>query len=190
VNAKVQFSLGQLLLTVTLVALCLGVGKWCYIKYVDRVIYLTGEGGLDRDDMLNLYLGRRVSFCGRYQYIGSDSQYQIVWFGREPVAIVGLCADRSSQSPMPDGASVVVTGRLASATMNPGPVVPLGCETWYDEWGYHEANAEEVVPYCINVENASVTPSAKDKRGVKGKANEPKAEKGTSPITSPIIGPV
>jgi hypothetical protein len=186
VNAKFQFSLGQLLLTVTLAAICLGVGKWCYIEYVDRIISLTAESGVPRDKTLDSYLGKRVSFCGRYQYLGSDSPYQIVWFGRNAIALVGIRANGASQLPIPDGVWIVVTGRLAA--MSPSPVVSIGPETWYDEyWVYHEANVEELVPYRINVERASIVPSAKEKQRAKAKKD---GEKQMNPIISPIIGPV
>ena len=187
-NGKFQFSLGQLLLTVTLVAICLGIGKWCYVTYVDRIISLTREAGVEQCDMLNSYVGNRVSFCGRYQYLGSDSPYQIVWFGSDPIALVGICANRSSQLQIPDGASIVVTGRLALSTMSPSPFVPIGHDTWRDEcWVYHEADVEEWVAYCINVEKAAIAPSKKEKQRAKEKRN---GEKRMNPMTPPVIGPV
>ena len=159
-NAKFQFSLRQLLLAATLLAVCLGTGKWCYIKYFDRVFPLGTERDLYYCNGPHSYLGKRVSFCGRYQYIGSDSSYQVVWFGNLPIAVVGICSNRSSLSPIPDGASISVTGRLNFAPTSMSPIVTIERRTWYDEYsGWHKVWVQKIIVYCINVEEASVAPA-------------------------------
>ncbi len=74
---KYQFWLRQLLLATMLVAAFLCIAKWCYIEYIDRIIPVKSKGylvakedGHDRCNMLDVYVGRRVSFCGRYQTTG------------------------------------------------------------------------------------------------------------------------
>jgi hypothetical protein len=154
---KIQFSLSQLLLAATLLAVCLGTGRWCYINYFDRVVPVTTEGGLDDCNRLDSYLGKRLSFRGRYQYVGSGSAYQVVWFGKQPVAVEGICANGSPLSPILDGASISVTGRLAYAPTNITPLVTIERRTGCDECSvYHETCVQQVVVYWIKVDEASV----------------------------------
>lgn len=159
-NMKFQFSLRQLLLATTLLAVCLGTGKWCYFKYFDRIFPLGNEDYLYYSDGPFCYIGKRVSFCGRYQYIGSDSSYQVVWFGNHPIAVVGIWANRLPLSPIPDGASISVTGRLTYVPTNMSQVVPIKRRTWWDEYGvYHQTCAQQIIVHCINVEEVSAAPA-------------------------------
>ena len=56
-----QFTLGQLLLGVTLFACVLSGGRWLYLRYV-YVTPLTA----DRDNLSD-YFGRKVAFAGKYE---------------------------------------------------------------------------------------------------------------------------
>lgn len=157
VKVTFQFSLRQVLLAATLLAVCLGTGKWYYIKYIDRTVPITTEGDLDRCNGLDSYLGKRVSLCGRYQCIPGASPYQVVWFGNQPIALLGVCANGSPLSPTHDGALITVTGRLARAPADVTPLATIERRTWCDERSmFHETCVQQVIVYCINVREVSV----------------------------------
>jgi hypothetical protein len=48
-NGRFQFTLRHLLLTTTLLGICLGVGTWCYHKYDDRVRPVARDFDLRED---------------------------------------------------------------------------------------------------------------------------------------------
>jgi hypothetical protein len=111
-----QFSLKQLFIVMTLFAMFLGIGKWCIIKYDDRICEVTSLVDLQ------IYEGKRVSMCGRYQYLGTGSSFQLVWIaGRRfdmsdvvPIAISNVTTDGSPLPKISDDTMIVVTGRLTN----------------------------------------------------------------------------
>ena len=125
-NGKFQFSLKQSFLVITLLAACLGVGKWCYLEYVNRIHPVT------RNWELQSCLGKRVSLCGRFQYLGNSSAFQVVWFGegQTPIAIAGIRADGSPLPKIPDGAPIVVEGRLTNPPNSATFPIPIMRRDW------------------------------------------------------------
>jgi len=151
---RLQFSLRQMFLAITLVATCLGVVKWCHVKYFDRVFAVPTDRGLDRPGLLYLYLGKRVSVCGRYQYIGANSAYQVLWFGEQAIAIVGISPEDPLASPSRNGSSLRVIGRLTRSSTRMSPVVPLPRRDWPEELRYHPgAKVVQSIAYSISVED-------------------------------------
>jgi hypothetical protein len=130
-----QFSLRQMFLGTTLVAACLGTAKWCCIRYVDPIVPVTLEGGLDRCTGVRLdsYLGKRVSLSGRLQSAENPASCQVVWLGSQPLAIVGAGAKNLSLLPIVDGAMVTVTGRLDRLPPNVTLLVTIERPTWQHE---------------------------------------------------------
>lgn len=162
---KYQFWLKQLFLATTLVAALLCIAKWCYIEYIDRIIPITSKGSLivaedghDRYNILDVYVGRRVSFCGTYQTIGCGSSGPVVWFGDEPIAIVSNCTRHSSLSRIPDGALIAVTGRLAW--------LPANATTQVTIERHHAVVVTRGVVYCINPEEVREAAGAREPLGL------------------------
>jgi hypothetical protein len=150
-----RFSLRHLFLVTTLLAVCLGVGEWCYIKYDDRIRPVTTEVDLQ------FCTGKRVSLCGRYQRVGRGAALRVIWFGKlqMPIVLVGECTKGSALSQIPDGASIAVTGRLVDAPVDCEVPMPIeGCGR-YDECSpNHETVAQSfiVCRYAIEAEDVSV----------------------------------
>jgi hypothetical protein len=144
-NGQFQFSLRRLFFVITLLAVFLGAGKWCYIKYVDRIRPVTNES------QLQLCIGKRVSFCGRYQHLGGNSSFQIVWLEKRrfPIAVAGTCADGSPLPQIPDGALIAVTGRLTDLPANATFPLPIERRGWVDKHlVYHKASGAQEFGYC------------------------------------------
>ena len=162
VSARFQFTLRQLLLAVTLLAACLGAARWCYLAYLDPVLPVAPERDLVRRDGLDCYLGKRISFCGRYQRIGGGCPYEVVWFGNEPIAVTGIRAVRSLPSPVPDGVWIAVTGRLARPPNNAAPALTIRRRSWRDEyWVWHDTYEQQLVVYFVAIEEASAAGSGR-----------------------------
>jgi hypothetical protein len=151
-NGHFQFTLRQLLPLTLLLAVCLGVGKWCYFKYSDRVRSVTTD--YDLQTHMQSHTGRRVSLRGRYQHIGDNSTFQVLWFGKHdwPIALVGLRANGSPPPSIPDGALIAVTGRLIDEPKDTILEVPLESSSRYE-------SVSTTGVCCINVEEVSVLPS-------------------------------
>jgi hypothetical protein len=150
-NGNPQFSLKQLFLAIALLAAGLGTGKWCYIRYVDRIRPVT------RDWELQLYVGNRVSLKGRFQYVGGSSPFQIVWFGEwpTPIAVQCDCADGSALPEIEDGAPVAVTGRLATPPGGAEFPVPVTRRDWHNGYLVYDGRrtpTSQSTPYFITEE--------------------------------------
>ena len=101
---SLQFSLRQLLLGVTLLAVIFAAGRWLYLKYVYAIPLALGENLAD-------YVGRNVAFNGRFEDFGKGSPSEFVYFGNEPV---GFYWDGGI--PPHDGQTIYVTGALVIAS--------------------------------------------------------------------------
>jgi hypothetical protein len=163
-NGYYQFSLRHLFPATTLLAICLGVGKWCYIKCDDRIRPVTTEADLQ------FCMGKRVSLFGRYQHIGSGSALRVIWFGKHqtPIALVGECTNGSALSQIPDGASITVTGRLTHPPTGITFPVPIERGGRRDDISiYHETDVQpvDVCCYSIDAEEMSVAPPSIEGEG-------------------------
>jgi hypothetical protein len=128
--SEYQFSLRHLFIATTLLAMCLGFGKWGYILYDNRIRPVTTHADLHR------FLGKRVSLRGEYEQINDPAcPFQLVWLRKYqfPIAVAKVCADGSPLPQIPDGATIAMTGRLAGPPSASFPINERsGWLGWYD----------------------------------------------------------
>jgi hypothetical protein len=98
-----RFSLRRLALWIMSFVLVSAGATWSYRQY----IYATPLGP---EDNLADYVGRNVTWTGKYETVGDESPLEFVYFGSEPIHIFGGGGNRN------DGRTIVVTGRLGAAT--------------------------------------------------------------------------
>lgn len=154
-HMKTQFSLRQLLLAILIFATCLGVGRWCYIKYFDGVVPITTDCSLDARNRLDSYVGRRVSLLGRYEHTGDRRSYEIVWFGNQPIAVRRISANGARLSSVLDGASIRVKGRLTYTSSSISAHVTIRRGGLLN--GQFLEDVKQVVVYLIDAEEMQVT---------------------------------
>jgi hypothetical protein len=145
-NGKVRGTLRQLFLATTLVAVALGIGKWCYVKYEDRIRRVSDDLELQR------YRGKRVSFCGRYPHVGNDSPFQVVWFAETPVAIADTSLGAEDWPPpqILDGATIAVTGRLTEDVPSGTTCrLPAVRRDWHSGFLIYEGRSVEQVSLVV-----------------------------------------
>jgi hypothetical protein len=104
-----QFTLRQLLITVTILACVLACGRWLYVRYL-HLVPLTGN------DYLGDYVGRRVSISGKViEKNGKPGEsvepsYFVCFQGAAVYMFL-----TNNKTPK-DGQEIVVTGYLARAS--------------------------------------------------------------------------
>jgi hypothetical protein len=165
-NGEYQFSLRHIFIVTTLLAVCLGTGKWCYLMYDDRIRPVT------RNSELQHSIGKRVSLCGRYQHIGGNSSFQVMWFGEPqyPIAITNICADGSLLPEIPDGAPIAVTGRLTVDLQN-GATFPLPVmrRDWHSGLLIYDGRniqGSSSTPYRIMAEEVGIESESESENGI------------------------
>ena len=122
-----RFSLRQLLLVISVLCVCVAAGRWCYVNCFDRVHSLAPDDPFGRANLLDFHVGNRVALRGRYEHIGADSQFtgsdslrNVLWFGGQPIAIVGVSTHVLRTL---DDTSILVKGRLVCAS----PTCSISC---------------------------------------------------------------
>lgn len=154
---KCQFSLRRLFLATALAAAGLGIIRWYCVTYCDQLCPVPDKASLARLDPLAQYAGRRVSLRGKYQYIGSNSDYQVLWFAGQPIAIFDERETGGFWSRAADGAVIAVTGRLTRVQTPGAYLAPVAQRVWQDEGAVCFESTEQPIIYSISVESRGDT---------------------------------